>query len=120
MGRRKERSDIAVRWSTVLIIPAALREEGNAIAEAMGWGPDNYSVPLSATGQEPATHYGLHAYSNDQFKSWIEGTESLPEGMEAAQEVINALIYSFSNEIVNADHFGAVLAANTLKLVDTK
>lgn len=52
-------------FSTVLIIPENLREEANTLGEAMGWGPDNYSVPLSdGVG---VTHYGLHAWSTQEF-----------------------------------------------------
>lgn len=46
--------------SLVLIIPAALRAEANALGAALGHGPDSYSVALSADGLEPATHYGLN------------------------------------------------------------
>lgn len=107
-----------MNWSTVLIIPAALRDAGNQVAEAMGWGTGNYSVPLSPAGSEPATHYGLHAWASEQFKAWVEGTEPLPEGMEAAQPVIDALIYSFRADLMNAEHFDTVAAANNLQRVE--
>lgn len=53
--------------SAVFIIPAAYRDAGNALGEAMGWGPGNYSVALSPTGQEPATHYGCRADVGPSF-----------------------------------------------------
>ena len=100
--------------STVLIIPAALRDAGNGVVEAMGWGPDNYAVPLSPAGAEPATHYGLHAWASGPFQGWVEGTEPLPEGMESAQPVIAALIASFRPDGDQRGHFADVLAANGL------
>lgn len=44
--------------SCVAIVPAALRA---------GDGPNNYSVPLSPTGAEPVTHYGLHGWVSGRF-----------------------------------------------------
>lgn len=98
--------------STILVIPAAMRAAGNAVAEVMGWGPNNYSVPLF-TG-DAITHYGLHTYSSAQFEAWITGTEPLPEGMESAQPVIDALVYSFRDDIAGAAHFASVLEYNGL------
>lgn len=49
--------------SAVMIVPAALRDDANALGEELGWGPGNFSVPLSADGSEPATHYGACAAS---------------------------------------------------------
>ena len=99
--------------STVLIIPAAMRDAGNAVAEEMGWGPNNYSVALTDGAASP-THYGLHRFACETFEGWVTGTEPLPDGMDHAQAVIDALIYSFSDEIRNREHFNAVLTANDL------
>lgn len=59
--------------SVVLIVPAALLTQANALAEAMGFGPNNYTVPLSADGSEPATHYGLHTWAEQSFVDMLEG-----------------------------------------------
>lgn len=101
--------------STVLIIPAPMQAAGNAVAEAMEWGQNNYSVPLF-TG-DTLTHYGLHTYSSPQFQAWVTGTEPLPEDMESAQPVIDALIYSFRDDIADAEHFAEVIAAHGLMQV---
>lgn len=53
--------------SCALIIPAAHLAEINAIAESLEHGPDNISVPLSADGHEPATHYGCHTWCDADF-----------------------------------------------------
>ena len=104
-------------FSTVLILPSAQVTAGNAVGLAMGWGPNNYSVALSQDGSQPATHYGLHGWSDDQLKAWIEGTEPLPEGMEAAQAVIDVLIYSFRTDLTKEEHFETVATANGLRRV---
>lgn len=101
--------------STVLIVPAAHQAAANAVAEAMGWGPNNYSVPL-VTG-EVVTHYGLHTQSSEQFEGWVKGTTPLPEGMESAQAVIDVLTASFSATLNGRAHFDAVLDANGLEPV---
>ena len=53
--------------SCALVIPAAHRVEMNAIGEALGYGPDNLSVPLSGDGAEPASHYGCHTWCDAEF-----------------------------------------------------
>jgi hypothetical protein len=42
----------------VLICKAEDRAQSNLLAQTFGYGPDNFSVPLSADGSEPITHYG--------------------------------------------------------------
>lgn len=46
--------------SVVAVVVAAAQAGNNAIWEAMDRGPGTFSVPLSANGQEPATHYLMH------------------------------------------------------------
>lgn len=53
--------------SCALIIPASYRAEMNSIGEAVGYGPNSLSVPLSADGSEPATHYACHTWCNQVF-----------------------------------------------------
>lgn len=100
--------------STVLIIPASHQADGNLVAEQMGWGPNNYSVPLTTDGVN-ISHYGLHTHTGPEFEGWVTGTNPLPQGMEHAQAVIDQLIYSFRTDIKNREHFNAVLAANGLQ-----
>ncbi len=110
--------------SVVLIAPAALRAAANALAEAMGWGPDNYSVPLSPGGAEPATHYGLHTWATDDFLATVAGAEAgeLPPhlggaGMAPAQVagLIAQLIISVQGSA--EQHFESVLAERGLQRV---
>ena len=60
----------------VFIIPAALRDAGNAMAEAMGWGGPVFVQPLSADGQEPITHWGFPAVVGPEFVAlWADPPE---------------------------------------------
>jgi hypothetical protein len=107
--------------STVLILPLDQVATGNAVGNAMGWGPESYSVPLSADGSEPATHYGLHAWAGDAFQQMIE-TAYYPPEVEAAgisqaeyDAMMALLIYSFWPDYT--DHFATVCADNGLQVV---
>lgn len=72
--------------SAVLIIPLANRDAANQLAQLMGWGLNNYSVPLSADGTEPATHFGLHAWVTPEFEAMMTGAGQgeMPEALEQA------------------------------------
>lgn len=107
--------------SCVLILPVDQVATGNAVGEAMGWGPNSYSVPLSADGSEPATHYGLHAWVTEEFQTLIE-TGAYPPEVEAAgitqsdyDAMMAVLISSFWDDYV--DHFATVCADNGLVVV---
>ena len=51
----------------VFIIPAGLRDAGNGMAEAMGWGGPVFVQPLSADGSAPPTHWGFPAVVGEAF-----------------------------------------------------
>jgi hypothetical protein len=108
--------------SCVLILPLDQVATGNAVGEAMGWGPDNYSVPLSADGSEPATHYGLHAWTSDDFQTLIESGVYPPELADAGiseadyDAMLAVLISSFQGDTTG--HFDAVCEANGLQMVE--
>ncbi len=104
--------------SAVLILPVDQVATGNAVAEAMGWGPNNYGVPLSASGE--ATHYGLHAWASDGFREMVETGFYPPELAGAVDEaafaaMLGALIYSFRDD--HNGHFAEVCAANGLEVL---
>lgn len=105
-------------WSCVLILPADQIATGNAVGAAMGWGPDNFSVALSANGSTPATHGGLHAWTGDEFKALIDSGIYPPElaaaGITQAEyEAMRAvLIASFRADYVG--HFNTIAADNGL------
>ena len=115
--------------SAVLILPMALKQAGDMIGAAMGWGPQSYSIPLAADGASEATHIGLRADVHPAFIAMIEAAkaghypDALPEAILAP--VINALIADFSpapsdpekSALWGADHFDAVCAAHGLQKV---
>ena len=107
--------------SCVLLLPLYQVATGNAVGEAMGWGPASYSVPLSADGSEPATYYGLHAWITEDFQTLIETCAYPPQLADAgiSQDDYNVmmavLISSFCADYV--DHFADVIAANGLQMV---
>lgn len=76
--------------SAVLILPAELKSQGNAIGEAMGWGPESYTISLSDNGVD-ITHWGLRADVDAQFVRWITGVDPLP--LSGADTVLESLIY---------------------------
>ena len=107
--------------SAVLIIPEAQRAKANALGEALGHGPNNYSVALSPTGREPATHWGGRGEVTDDFIAMIADSAqgNPPAGLDypAADlaEVLGALIVDFRADATG--HFDAVLTANNLMMV---
>lgn len=105
--------------SVVLILPDAVREAGNALAEAMGWGPGNYSVPLSADGSLPATHWGLHTWAEPSFVAMLQAAETGAMPQELAdggfppavfQAVITSLIASVQADV--SQHFATALGTS--------
>lgn len=81
--------------SVVLIAPAAFRAELNMAGEALGYGPQTFSVELSATGLTPATHYGTHTWAQPGG-TFVGLAESVlagqtPAGLEAHAAALSAL-----------------------------
>lgn len=71
--------------SACLILPAEHQTAGNAVSVALGHDVapgSTYSVPLSANGQEPATHYGARAWITPGFAVMlgIVKTGIVPDG----------------------------------------
>jgi hypothetical protein len=117
--------------SLVLTLPAAHRDSGNAIAVALGHdvAPGNtYSVPLSADGVEPATHYGCRTWASPGFVAAIEIARNgvVPDGTAPqiaamglsirAQhpETLAALIADARETDAAYEHWSDVLAAHGL------
>lgn len=97
--------------SAVLILPKELKEAGDKIGEAMGWGPVSYTIPVSA-GQD-LTHYGLRADVETTFVDMIEAAkkgvypDAIPEAI--IKPVVDNLIADFSTTLWGHDHFQEVL-----------
>ena len=96
--------------SVVLIIPASLRDRANELGEAMGWGPNNFSVNLG-------THYGCHAWASEAFVAMLE-IQTLQDGFDF-EDVTDALIWSaraIEPETAHS-HWLEVLTDNGLSVV---
>ncbi len=105
----------------VLIVPTSLVDKANALGAAMGWGPESYSVPLSADGSEPATHWGLNlANPGDSFLAMLAGAGQgqMPEVLLGAgypPEDFAAVVGSLVVDM--AAPFADAIAANGLSVV---
>ena len=98
--------------SAVLILPDAYRAAGDAFGVAQGWGDGNFSVPLSATGLEPATHYGCRADVTEGFLAMM--ADPPPE----AVPLLAVMVSSFADGVQPYDHWTETLAENNLTRVE--
>lgn len=110
----------------ILIAPSAFKAAGNALGEALGHGPDTYSVPLypaTIETYEP-THYGACAPVSADFVALVHGAEQgvIPPELESlgysgaeVQALIGQLIIDFSSiEEEGIIHFERVLGLSGL------
>lgn len=106
-------------YSIVMIAPAATKDGANAIAEALGHGPNNFSAMLSADGQT-VTHYGCRTQAQQSFVDLLAGMGQgeFPPIEGADPQVIEAILGSLIIDIQDgadgASHFNSVLDANGL------
>lgn len=94
--------------SCVLLIPAAHREALNTLAESLGYGPENLSVPL--TDANGATWFGCHTWCMQVF------IDQLADPMYAG-EARSALIVSTIDGGDPASNWAQALADNGLSMV---
>ncbi len=112
-------SDTLWTYSIVMIAPAATKDGANAIAEALGHGPNNFSATLSSDGQS-ITHYGCRTQAQQSFVDLLAGMGQgeFPPIEGANPRVIEAILASLIIDIQDgadgAAHFNAVLEANGL------
>jgi len=107
-------------YSVVMLVPAAIQSEANRLAAGLGHGPSNFSVGLSASGQEPPTHYGCRTQAQQSFVDLLAGMGQgeFPPIEGADPQVIGAILASLIIDISeNEDgfsHFNRVIEANGL------
>lgn len=83
-------------YSTVLIVPTALRDRANLLGAALGYGPTSYTVPIPPDA--PPSHWGAHTYAGAEFFAVVAAAQggALPpidwsaHGL-SAQDVIDVL-----------------------------
>lgn len=91
----------------VSVAPSAFVDAANALVEAQGWGPLNYSVPLSATGSAPATHYGLAAHVQPSVAATIANAAAASQDVAA---VIAHVVVDIRDDEWGRQHFERVIA----------
>lgn len=113
-------------YSVVLLIPAAVQAQADQVAAGLGHGPDNFSVPLSANGSEPATWYGCRAQTQQSFIDMLTavGGGELPtiEGMSPKEvaEVLMQLQADISTSEEGYTHFERVIGEKNLMRVEAE
>ena len=107
-------------YSVVLLIPAAVQAQADQVAAGLGHGPDNFSVPLSSDGSEPATWFGCRSQAQQSFIDMLTaaGEGELPtiEGM-TPQEVGAVLVQMQADVSTSEDgytHFERVIGEKNL------
>ena len=93
-----------------IVLITSLPEKANALSEALGWGPNNFSVPLTNN------KFGLHTWATQNFVDILESGEA-PEGFSAEDfsAILDDLIKSVRPD--SANHFEEVLNENNLSIV---
>jgi hypothetical protein len=97
--------------SAVFIIPDQYVELGNSFAEQLGWGSRSLSVPLSPTGESPATHWGARADVGPGFLELV--TDPEPE----MAELLEQLVMDIEDSSDAYGHWSEVLKSQGLKMV---
>jgi hypothetical protein len=110
-------------YSICMTIPAALQAQANQLAEGLGHGPGNFSNPLSATGEQPATHYGCFTSVQESFVQLLtaagQGTLPQVEGMtpEEVGLTMMSLVADVQYQTIASEHIASFLEAQGLVMV---
>ena len=126
---------------SICIVTAAQRDNANAVWEARGRGPNNFSRKLceldpGATYETPATHYLIADSSTTQEEVAImmsfqdgdlpplpDGTVWGEEGIISAADAMTAInganmqVYAASGDVAPVDHAAGILSSRDLMLV---
>lgn len=110
--------------SLVLIVPSPLKDAANSVGQIIGWTGDNLSVPLSASGNAPATHWACHSWAQAIAAAWLTGTP-LPESFGIDQAQVDGLLSQITvsvdaNGLQGGEHFAAVIADASLQRVEAQ
>lgn len=115
--------------SLVSIVPAAHLAALNALGVALGWSDGEHSVPLSATGNAPATHYGLRAWAREQTRATFEALKASPasapavpgHSASAVQAAITAVVLDWADDApgIGSTHWEAVTQGLGLRSIQS-
>lgn len=123
--------------STFMVVAAAKQADANTVFEAWGRGPGTFSVPASATGSDPATHYFAHDGSmsvadsavcaampddggtlptiSGGWLTWFSGEANEAAAIVRAKAACSAMSIAVATNISGADHRAGILDGLTLQ-----
>ena len=110
-------------YSVVLLIPASSQAAANQVAEGLGHGPSNFSVPLSSDGSEPATWYGCRTQAQQSFIDMLTaaGQGQLPEIEGMTPQEVGAVLVQLQADVSTSEdgytHFERVIGEKNLARV---
>lgn len=113
-------------YSVVLLIPAAVQAQADQLAAGLGHGPDNFSVPLSANGSEPATWYGCRAQTQQSFIDMLTAAEggTLPVINGMTPQEVGAVLVQLQADVSTSEdgytHFERVIGEKNLVRVEAE
>lgn len=110
------------------LAPAEHADACNRAANALGRSGLNFSVRLSATGLEPATHVGGSAVETDIFLAAVASAPGLPEGVPWPPDLEPADWQAVADHLTvasgpadgtsAAEQFAALIAAHGLRRIE--
>lgn len=105
--------------SLIVICPLAALPAATALGVALGWSENELSVPLSPSGNAPATHRALHAWARPETAALFRG-EVVPDGADEAQlaAILASLTVSIREGGNPGEHFDDALTAAGLTRVE--
>ena len=98
--------------SCVIIVPDDKLAEANAFGASQGWGDDNFTVPLSASGAAPATYWGCRA---DVGPGFIALLQDPPHDVAV---LLAELVIDLRETDQPRVHFLEVIQQNKLSIVE--
>jgi hypothetical protein len=106
-----------------MLIPAAMVEQANKLAEGLGHGPNNFYIPLSADGQAPPSHYGCFTAAQQDFIDLLSATGQgiLPEIEGMTPQEVGATLMNLDVDVAYQptpiEHIRSVLETRGLQQI---
>lgn len=101
--------------SLVMIVAVADLSAVDALALRLGYGPGEFTVRLSPTGAEPATHVGLHAWASEITAAVWTSAPIVPPLSGAETTALRALLLMSARvDLLGIPHFDEVAAGHGL------
>jgi len=102
-----------MKLSLTMLVAQEQLAVANALCAALGWGSDNFLVPLSASGMAPATHFGLRATDTAAFASIFQ------DAMAAEPGLASAMVLDLRDDDQRLGQFEVVIAERGLTRVES-